>query len=74
MFERKENYEFLFGFLNIGLLDSEVGIYVFLYDVTGIRLVICEVDKTIKMWKEDETVIFEIYFFNFKLFKDIRRF
>jgi len=25
------------------------------FDVTGSRLVTCEADKTIKMWKEDET-------------------
>ena len=31
------------------------GIYATSFDVTGTRLVTCEADKTIKMWKEDET-------------------
>eukprot|EP00271_Cylindrocystis_brebissonii_P010756 TRINITY_DN27109_c0_g1_i1.p1 TRINITY_DN27109_c0_g1~~TRINITY_DN27109_c0_g1_i1.p1 ORF type:complete len:536 (-),score=82.71 TRINITY_DN27109_c0_g1_i1:397-2004(-) len=38
-----------------GSLDSEAGIYALSYDVTGTRLVTCEADKTIKMWKEDES-------------------
>ncbi|KAE9455194.1 hypothetical protein C3L33_12895, partial [Rhododendron williamsianum] len=37
-----------------GSLDSEAGIYASSYDVTGTRLITCEADKTIKMWKEDE--------------------
>ncbi|KAI3942041.1 hypothetical protein MKW92_001757 [Papaver armeniacum] len=35
-------------------LDSEAGIYALSYDTTGSRLVTCEADKTIKMWKQDE--------------------
>ncbi|KAF5180927.1 Pre-mrna-splicing factor prp46 [Thalictrum thalictroides] len=35
-----------------GSLSSEAGIYALSYDVTGSRLVTCEADKTIKMWKE----------------------
>ncbi|XP_059306586.1 protein pleiotropic regulatory locus 1-like [Lycium ferocissimum] len=37
-----------------GSLDSEAGIYALAFDVTGTRLISCEVDKTIKMWKQDE--------------------
>ncbi|KAI3902980.1 hypothetical protein MKX01_042832, partial [Papaver californicum] len=32
----------------------EAGIYALSYDITGSRLVTCEADKTIKMWKQDE--------------------
>jgi pleiotropic regulator 1 len=36
-----------------GSLDSEAGIYACAYDMSGSRLVTCEADKTIKMWRED---------------------
>ncbi|MED6108049.1 hypothetical protein PIB30_019825, partial [Stylosanthes scabra] len=57
-----------------GSLDSEAGIYACTYDVTGSRLITCEADKTIKMWKEDETATPETYPLNFRPPKDIRRF
>ncbi|KAJ8766281.1 hypothetical protein K2173_022340 [Erythroxylum novogranatense] len=57
-----------------GSLDSEAGIYALSYDVTGSRLVTCEADKTIKMWKEDENATPETHPINFKPPKDIRRF
>ncbi|KAI3818566.1 hypothetical protein L1987_12376 [Smallanthus sonchifolius] len=57
-----------------GSLDSEAGIYALSYDITGSRLVTCEADKTIKMWKEDENATPETHPVNFKPPKDIRRF
>lgn len=57
-----------------GSLESEAGIYALSYDVTGSRLVSCEADKTIKMWKEDELATPETHPLNFKPPKDIRRF
>ncbi|CAK9134421.1 unnamed protein product [Ilex paraguariensis] len=57
-----------------GSLDSEAGIYALSYDITGSRLVTCEADKTIKMWKEDETATPETHPLHFKPPKDIRRF
>ena len=36
-----------------GSLESENGIYALAFDRSGSRLVTCEADKTIKMWKED---------------------
>ncbi|KAL5988264.1 hypothetical protein ACLOJK_036027 [Asimina triloba] len=57
-----------------GSLDSEAGIYALSYDITGSRLVTCEADKTIKMWKQDETATPETYPLNFKPPKDLRRF
>lgn len=57
-----------------GSLESEAGIYALSYDLTGSRLVSCEADKTIKMWKEDELATPETHPLNFKPPKDIRRF
>lgn len=57
-----------------GSLDSEAGIYALAYDQTGSRLVTCEADKTIKMWKEDPYATPETHPVNFKPPKDIRRF
>lgn len=37
-----------------GSLEGEAAIMAASFDVTGTRLVTCEADKTIKMWKEDE--------------------
>ncbi|CAL8080770.1 unnamed protein product [Prunus armeniaca] len=57
-----------------GSLDSEAAIYALSYDVTGTRLVSCEADKTIKMWKQDENATPETHPLNFRPPKDIRRF
>ncbi|KAI8007381.1 Protein pleiotropic regulatory locus 1 [Camellia lanceoleosa] len=60
--------------VQLGSLDSEAGIYALSYDVIGSRSVTCEVDKTIKMWKEDENATPETHPLHFKPPKDIRRF
>ncbi|KAI4388102.1 hypothetical protein MLD38_000464 [Melastoma candidum] len=57
-----------------GSLDSEAGIFALSYDITGSRLISCEADKTIKMWKEDELATPETHPLNFKPPKEIRRF
>ncbi|CDY34965.1 BnaA01g27690D [Brassica napus] len=57
-----------------GSLESEAGIYAACYDQTGSRLVTCEADKTIKMWKEDENATPETHPLNFRPPKEIRRF
>ncbi|XP_021904945.1 protein pleiotropic regulatory locus 1 [Carica papaya] len=57
-----------------GSLESEAGIYALSYDITGSRLITCEADKTIKMWKEDETATPETHPLNFRPPKEIRRF
>jgi hypothetical protein len=44
------------------------------FDLTGSRLVTCEADKTIKMWKEDENATPESHPIDFKPPKDIKRF
>jgi pleiotropic regulator 1 len=57
-----------------GSLDSEAGIYALSFDMSGSRLVTCEADKTVKMWREDEAATPETHPINFKPPKDIRRF
>mmetsp|Transcript_23147 Transcript_23147/g.39567 ORF Transcript_23147/g.39567 Transcript_23147/m.39567 type:complete len:85 (+) Transcript_23147:1193-1447(+) len=37
-----------------GSLDAENGIFAAEFDLTGTRLITCEADKTVKIWKEDE--------------------
>jgi len=37
-----------------GSLNCEAGILASVFDISGSRLMTCETDKTIKMWKEDE--------------------
>lgn len=36
-----------------GSIESELGILDCAFDMTGTRLITCETDKTVKMWKED---------------------
>ncbi|PKA61035.1 Protein pleiotropic regulatory locus 1 [Apostasia shenzhenica] len=57
-----------------GSLDSEACIYALSYDVSGSRLVTCEADKTIKMWKEDEAATPETHPINFRPPKEFRRY
>jgi pleiotropic regulator 1 len=38
-----------------GSLDAEAGIYAMAFDMSGSRLVTCEADKSIKIWKENAT-------------------
>jgi hypothetical protein len=57
-----------------GSLASEACIYALSYDLSGSRLVTCEADKTIKMWKEDLTATPETHPINFKPPKDIQRY
>ncbi|PWA94467.1 pleiotropic regulatory locus 1 [Artemisia annua] len=51
-----------------GSLDSEAGIYALSYDITGLRLVTCGADKTIKMWKQDESATPETHPVNIRRF------
>lgn len=57
-----------------GSLDSEAGIYAMSFDMSGSRLVTCEADKTIKMWREDPNATQETHPVNFQPPKDIKRF
>ncbi|XP_059429994.1 protein pleiotropic regulatory locus 1-like [Corylus avellana] len=68
------NYQQAQTIVQPGSLDSEAGIYAISYDLTGSRLITCEADKTIKMWREDENATPETHPLNFRPPKDIRRF
>lgn len=57
-----------------GSMESEAGIYAMSFDQTGGRLVTCEADKTIKMWREDETATPETHPIDFRPPSQIRRF
>jgi len=35
-----------------GSLEAETGIFALTFDMTGTRVVTCEADKTIKLWKQ----------------------
>lgn len=37
-----------------GSLDAETGVFAATFDLTGSRLITCEADKTIKIWKEND--------------------
>mmetsp|Transcript_63799 Transcript_63799/g.132867 ORF Transcript_63799/g.132867 Transcript_63799/m.132867 type:complete len:495 (+) Transcript_63799:153-1637(+) len=49
-----------------GSLESEAGIYAMTLDKTGTRLLTCEADKTIKIWKEDENATPQTHPVNWK--------
>ena len=49
-----------------GSLDSEAGIFCMRFDMSGTRLLTCEADKTIKVYKEDETATEESHPINWK--------
>lgn len=58
-----------------GSLESEAGIFATTFDQTGSRLISCEADKTIKMWREDEAATKESApGLPFRPPKDIKRF
>ena len=40
-----------------GSIDSEAGIFDLQFDMSGSRLITAEADKTIKIYKEDETAV-----------------
>lgn len=44
-----------------GSLDAEAGVFCSTFDKTGLRLIVGEADKTIKVWKQDETATEETH-------------
>ena len=51
-----------------GSLDSESGIYAVQFDMSGSRLITAEADKTIKIYKEDDSAV--SYDFEFQTFSN----
>lgn len=48
-------YQALDAIAQPGSLDAEAGVMTSLFDRTGLRLITGEADKTIKIWKQDQT-------------------
>jgi len=44
---------YLLIYLFLGSLDAEAGIYAMAFDLSGSRLLTCEADKSIKIWREN---------------------
>lgn len=49
-----------------GSMDSEAGVFAMTFDMSGSRLITCEADKTIKIYKEDESATEETHPINWK--------
>ncbi|KAK1358807.1 PP1/PP2A phosphatases pleiotropic regulator PRL1 [Heracleum sosnowskyi] len=49
----RQNFQHIKSKVQPGSLDCEAAIYAASFDVTGSRLVTCEADKTVKIWKEE---------------------
>jgi len=61
------NFQRLQAAVQPGSIDSEAGIFASIFDKSGCRLITCEADKTIKIYKEDENAVRKlvIYFNGF---------
>ena len=51
------NFQRLQTAVQPGSLDSESGIFSMMFDLSGSRLITTEADKTIKVYKEDDTAV-----------------
>ncbi|XP_011689538.1 PREDICTED: pleiotropic regulator 1-like [Wasmannia auropunctata] len=49
------NFQRLHAPVQPGSMDSEAGVFSITFDMTGTRMITTEADKTIKMYKEDDT-------------------
>jgi pleiotropic regulator 1 len=55
------NFQTLAAVAQPGSLENEAGIFSSTFDKTGTRLITGEADKSIKIWKEDETATEETH-------------
>ena len=51
------NFQRLQTTVQPGSMDSEAGIFAIKFDKSGTRMLTCEADKTIKIYKEDDTAV-----------------
>ena len=51
------NYQQAMTTVQPGSLDAEAGIMATCFDQTGTRLITCEADKTVKIWKQDPDAV-----------------
>ena len=60
------NFQRLQAPVQPGSMDSEAGVFSITFDITGTRMITTEADKTIKMYKEDDTATEETHPVNFR--------
>lgn len=60
------NFQRLQAPVQPGSIDSEAGIFACLFDMSGSRLITAEADKTVKIFKEDDTATEESHPVNWK--------
>lgn len=48
-------------------MDSEAGVFAVTFDQSGSRLITCDADKTIKIYKEDDTAVSFLSYIFFRL-------
>lgn len=60
------NFQRLQAPVQPGSMDNESGIFAMNYDQSGSRLITCEADKTIKIYKEDDTATEETHPINWR--------
>ena len=51
------NFQRLQAAAQPGSIDSESGIFASTFDKSGTRLLTCEADKTVKIYKEDDSAV-----------------
>lgn len=51
------NFQRLQAPVQPGSMDSEAGIFSITFDMSGTRMITTEADKTIKVYKEDDTAV-----------------
>jgi len=56
------NFQRMQAAVQPGSIDSEAGIFAMTFDHSSTRLITVEADKTIKIYKEDETAVSEPVF------------
>jgi len=58
------NFQRLQAPVQPGSMDSEAGVFSVTFDMSGTRMITTEADKTIKLYKEDDTAVSKFYINN----------
>lgn len=61
------NFQRVYVVVQFGFLDSELGIFVCVFDQFESRLLIVEVDKIIKVYREDDIAVSFLFYRYFKV-------
>lgn len=56
------NFQRLQAPVQPGSMDSEAGVFSITFDMSGTRMITTEADKTIKVYKEDDTAVRKLSF------------